>query len=596
MENMKSIGDYNDGTMKKLPSPIFINASAALSALGQGAENQAAFVKAEKLERLPEPLNCYYQAIPLSPIDESYQRIYQLLSDVIEKVINQSSLTPEQLAQTSLFLGSSSMDIGAVSSDSERAIWLTKLDHLNLYLIKKYSLSSVNYTFSTACTSSSNALIYATRLVRTGQVKQALVIGCEFYNQLTLKGFCSLELLSEHGLFPFSENRDGMVLGEGVAGLLLSQQQSENSCLAMLDGYSSCDSYSLTTTEEDGSKIGEVIEKSLQLSGLTAQEIQLIKAHGTASIASDRAESNAINRVFGHDISTLALKPFIGHTLGACGVLEVALLIELIQNDIMPVPEYMRALQQKQCEESKGKEGRLTDRLLTFVSPQQSFKNIQHILANHCGFGGNNAAFVLKNVKSNSHQSDLTQALNEAPIEIEQEISRIELSEIAQSFVEYESSLTGKELRKQVKKITGFEVRRMDAFTLIALQAMFELFEQEQVKTLALNNCQLGLYGVGDYFSIELLQSLVLSIEEGDDVRPLDFISSVGNSANFYLAKQFNIGGVNLFTGASCDAIERTQLLAKSDLTLGIVDYSVVVHWQQNEQMSQCTASLLALN
>jgi hypothetical protein len=100
---------------------------------------------------------------------------------------------------------------------------------------------------------------------------------------------------------------------------------------------------------------------------------------------------------------------------------------------------------------------------------------------------------------------------------------------------------------------------------------------------------------VGDYFSIELLQSLVLSIEGGEDVRPLDFISSVGNSANFYLAKQFSIGGVNLFTGASNDATERTTLLAQNDLALGIVDYSVVVHWQQNDGISQCTARLLAL-
>jgi len=593
MENMKSIGDYNDGTMKKLPSPIFINASAALSALGQGAENQAAFVKAEKLERLPEPLNCYYQAIPLSPIDESYQRIYQLLSDVIEKVINQSSLTPEQLAQTSLFLGSSSMDIGAVSSDSERAIWLTKLDHLNLYLIKKYSLSSVNYTFSTACTSSSNALIYATRLVRTGQVKQALVIGCEFYNQLTLKGFCSLELLSEHGLFPFSEKRDGMILGEGVAALLLSKQQSDNSCLAMLDGYSSCDSYSLTTTEEDGSKIGEVIERSVQLSGLTTQDIQLIKAHGTASVASDRAEANAINRVFGKKIPALALKPFIGHTLGACGVLEVALLVDLIKQDIMPVPAYVRTSPQEGSEQ-----GDEASDLLTFALEQQSFKNIKHILANHCGFGGNNAAFVLTNLMSDAAVEVSGNSMNTAitsAIKAEGESSQNRLHEVAQSLVEYKSSLTGKELRKQVKQITGFEVRRMDSFTLIALQAVFELFEQEHVKALALNDSQLGLYGVGDYFSIELLQSLVLSIEEGDDVRPLDFISSVGNSANFYLAKQFNICGVNLFTGASSNAIERTQVLAQNDLSLGIVDYSVVVHWQQNEHCRQCAVSLLAL-
>jgi len=590
---MNTIGDYNnDGTVNNLPSPVFINASASLSALGQGVEKLTASVNAEALSRLPAPLNCYYQAIPLAPLEESYQRIYQLLSNVIEQVITQRSLTEEQLAQTSLFLGSSSMDIGAVSSDSERAIWLTKLDHINLYLIKKYGLNSVNFTFSTACTSSSNALIYATRLVRTSQVKQALVIGCEFYNQLTLKGFCSLELLSERGLFAFSKHRDGMILGEGVAALLLSQQRSDNSCLAIMDGYSSCDSYSLTTTEEDGSKIGEVIEKALQLSGLKSQDVQLIKAHGTASVASDRAEANAINRVFANQTPSLVLKPFIGHTLGACGILEVALLIELIKQDIIPVPAYMQAL--SPIDPEQGNEDGDADSLLTFVSEQHSFNNVNYILANHCGFGGNNAAFVLANLMSDEAKI-LAESSTTTSAKSEQKSSVAKLHEISQSKVEYDAILTSKELRKKVKKITGFEVRRMDAFTLIALQALYELFEQEKVKSFILNNSQLGLYGVGDYFSIELLQSLVLSIEEGDDVRPLDFISSVGNSANFYLAKQFNIRGVNLFTGASIDAIERTQVLAKNDLTLGVVDYSVVVHWQQNERMSQCTASLLAL-
>jgi len=578
---MNAIG--NVGAVKtQPPSPVFINGSASLSALGRGADKLAAFINAEQLQRLPAPLSCYYQAIPLAPIAESYQRIYQLLSEVIEQVIAEQSLTVEQLAQTSLFLGSSSMDIGAVSSDAERAIWLTKLDHLNLYLIKKYGLHSLHFTFSTACTSSSNALIYATRLVRSGKVVQALVIGCEFYNQLTLKGFNSLELLSEQGVLAFADNRDGMVLGEGVAALLLSKQASAKSALAIIDGYSSCDSYSLTTTEEDGSKISDVIEKTLTLSGLASQDIQLIKAHGTASVASDRAEAKAIARVFTDKQPILALKPFIGHTLGACGVLEVALLVDLVKQDIMPVPSYIKSL----CQE--GGEAPLVDGLLSFASSKQSFKQVNHILANHCGFGGNNAAFVLKNLHS-ANSDDL----HAASAASEQAPKNLPLQVIAQSAVEYESAISSKVLRKQVKQLTGFEVRRMDAFTLIAMQALHDLFAKEQVKALALNNCQLGLYGVGEYFSIELLQSLVLSLEEGEDVRPLDFISSVGNSANFYLAKQFNIQGVNLFTGAGKETQNRVQHLAQVDLAQGIVDYAVLVHWQQDEHLTQCRASLL---
>ncbi|PKG82519.1 hypothetical protein CXF85_13630 [Colwellia sp. 75C3] len=570
-------------------APVFIIGSASLSVLGQGAANLVTYANGQTLHRLAQPLNCYYQAIPLAPIEESYQRIYKLLSEVIEQVITEQSLTVEQLALTSLFLGSSSMDIGAVVSQSDQAIWLSKLDRINAYLVKKYGLNDLHFTFSTACTSSSNALIYATRLVRTGEVKTALVIGCEFYNQLTLKGFNSLELLSEQGLHAFSKHRDGMVLGEGVGALLLSNQANDECCLAIMDGYSSCDSYSLTTTEEDGSKISEVIVKSIKLSGITAQNIQLIKAHGTASLASDQAEANALERVFGKKTPALALKPFIGHTLGACGVLELALLVDLVKQDIMPVPDYVQSLDQDVIDKSSKKHNTeaSTGHLLTFVSAQQSFKNIDYILANHCGFGGNNAAFVLKNLTAQNTVMSIDKPNAHSKVNLD-----VDIDVIAQNFVEYDAKLSAKVLRKQVKQLTGFEVRRMDSFTLIALQALHDLFENEQVKSLNLDKNQLGLYGVGDYFSVALLQSLVLSIEEGEDVRPLDFISSVGNSANFYLAKQFNIRGVNLFTGASSEAIERTQKLAKTDLALGIVDYAILVHWQQNEDISQCAVSL----
>lgn len=590
-------------------SLVYIHAAASISSLGQGVSGADAFTKAQHVSRLSAPIDCYFQGIPLpaitlgraseeplkgegegtldntlhddlektvTAINENYQRIYHLLSQTIDQIIDEQSLTALQLAQTSLFLGSSSMDIGAIVSDDEKIIWLTYLDHLNQYLITKYGLHSLNFTFSTACTSSANALIYACRLLKTGQINKALVIGCEFYNQLTLQGFSCLELLSEKGLHAFSQDRDGMILGEGVGALLLSTQAEGNEQLALLDGYSSCDTYSLTSTAEDGSKIAEVITKALAVSGVSATDINLIKAHGTASPASDRAEVQALSSLFSTKIDALVLKPFIGHTLGACGVLEIALLSELVKQDFMPVPEYAIA-------KNKRAENDVSNLLWPLVNPNQSFAEIDYILANHCGFGGNNAALVLKNITDK--KSNQKEVIQTKPAEIQT---------LANAQVSYDATITNKILRKQIKQITGFEVRRKDNFTLIALQALQSLFNTKEAQAIDLANAQLGLYGVGDYFSVELLQSLVLSVEQGEDVKPLDFISSVGNSANFYLAKQFDITGVNLFTGASQEAINKTQLLAQSDLALGLVDYAVLVHWQQDEVTRLCQVSLLS--
>ena len=568
---------------------VYIHAAASISSLGHGVSGVDAFTKAQHASSLSEPVDCFFQGIPkpttfldstleetVTTLNENYQRIYQLLSQTIDQIIDDQSLTAQQLAQTSLFLGSSSMDIGAVTSDDEKIIWLTYLDHINQYLIKKHGLHSLNFTFSTACTSSANALIYACRLLKTGQINKALVIGCEFYNQLTLQGFSCLELLSKQGLHAFSKDRDGMILGEGVGALLLSTQAQGNDQLALLDGYSSCDTYSLTSTAEDGSKIAEVITKALVLSGISAADIDLIKAHGTASPASDSAEVKALGSIFSNKVNALALKPFIGHTLGACGVLEIALLAELVKQDFMPVADYVLV-------ENKNVKSKTSHLLWPLVNANQSFSTVDYILANHCGFGGNNAALVLKNISSKKAYQKKNLQIKPTAIQT-----------LSSAQVSYDAAINNKALRKIIKKITGFEVRRMDNFTLISLQALQSLFTSKELQSIDLTHAQLGLYGVGDYFSVELLQSLVLSVENGEDVRPLDFISSVGNSANFYLAKQFAIKGVNLFMGASQEAVSKTQLLAQSDLALGIVDYAVLVHWQQDETTIECQVSLLS--
>lgn len=561
---------------------VYLNASASLSALGEEITDISDFTKAQQLNRLDAPLSCFYQAIPLAPLNESEQRIYQLLVQVIDKLIDKLALDEAQLAQTCLFLGSSSLDISCIESDVRKPIWLNPLEHINQHLLAKYSLAKLHYTFNTACTSSANALLYANRLIRADKVKQALVIGCEFYNQLTLKGFDSLELLSDKGLFAFSPSRDGMVLGEGVAALFLSKQKQINQVeakLALLEGYSSCDTYSLTTTQESGDKIAQVIEQAVVLSHLNVSDIDLIKAHGTASPASDQAEANALNSLFKEQVDTLALKPYVGHTLGACGALELAILEQLVELDIMPEANYQSAE---------------LNPLVPLVNAKQSFTDIDYILLNHCGFGGNNAALVVEHLHCQTREE-----LGEPKLAFGTIINKASAI-IASSNVSYPSDASNKVIRKQVKAITGFDVRRMDSFTLIALQAVAQLLASEAVQgyfakhNKELAQAQLGLYGVADYLSVELLQSLVETVEQAQDIRPFDFISTVGNAANFYIAKQFNVDGVNLFNGASAQAVECTRLLVEQDFSLNLIDYALLVHWQQHQDSVSCHAYLLA--
>ncbi|MBL4576261.1 MAG: hypothetical protein JKY51_09230 [Opitutaceae bacterium] len=137
-------------------------------------------------------------------------------------------------------------------------------------------------------------------------------------------------------------------------------------------------------TVEDGSHINTVLGKAISKSGLSANNIDLIKVHGTATYNNDLAEFNAIQRCFSTCPAIMALKPFIGHTLGACGVIELALMDYLLDMPNIPVPDYVSQHPQ--------------DVMLPFAPASRAISSFEHVLVNHSGFGGNNAALVLETV------------------------------------------------------------------------------------------------------------------------------------------------------------------------------------------------------
>lgn len=548
---------------------VYINASTQLSSYDLNSQNsqsnkyQSGVVKNSHNYRLIKTLT-----------SNKNSRIFTILFKLIDQLITNANLNKNDLSNSHLFLGSTSLDIGEIQSVHDQKIWLNELDYINKKLIGKYHFPNLNFTFNTACTSSANALIYATRLIQSGKIKQALVIGAEFYNPLTLKGFDSLELLSRDELLAFSKQRDGMILGEGVGALLLSSQQKQERCFQVLAGYSSCDTYSLTTTQECGEHITKVINKALELGQLTADKIDLIKVHGTASPASDNAEAAALKNLFSENAKSsnyqppiFALKPFIGHTLGACGVLEIAILNELLQRNQIPVPDY--ANDASQC-------------LMPFISAekqQNKFSQVNYILANHCGFGGNNAAILLK---KSLHSNELNNKVQSTKV-----IEAQTLKQISESKTAYLRDTPKKLIKKAIKLKTGFEVRRMDIFTLIALETVFDLLQDSTLRGVT------GLYSIANYFSVELLQSLIESVEQQQDIRPFDFISTVGNAANFHVAKQFALTGPNLFLGKSDHSSENAKLLAQSDLNLKLIHQALIIEWQESEESLICKARLL---
>lgn len=363
---------------------VYLHSAASISACGnQVVANDLQFSSAMAQQvQFNQQDSALFFAMQGIQLSTEQSRILDNLLSLVKQLIIKSQLSREACAKTALILGSTSLDIGSIVPQTENTIWLTNTDFLSQYLQQQLSLNDFHLTINTACTASVNALLSAKKLIDNNSFEQVIVVGCEFYNTLTIAGFHSLDLISQSELATFSNQRDGLVLGEGIGAVLLSREKPQaQHYFEVLNGYSACDTYSLTMTQEDGVHIEQVINKALQLSKLTHADIDLIKVHGTATYNNDLAEFNAITRCFSTPPNILALKPFTGHTLGACGVLEISLLMYLLTKQTLPIPDYVN-----------------DGVLLPFAPAERALSEYQYLLLNHCGFGGNNAAIVLKRV------------------------------------------------------------------------------------------------------------------------------------------------------------------------------------------------------
>ena len=343
---------------------------------------------------LLDPVAVPYFALPADMCanrghDEGF--IYQQLQAMVAKALATEALSLDERHRTGLFIGSSSFDVGLseqkyqrkLNGAPETAVPMSIVGYGKLAqrLQQEFELSPHIYTYSTACTSSANAALYAHRMIEAGAIDHALVVGLELFNQMTVLGFHGLGLISPAGaMLPFSRGRDGLILGEGC-GLILLSRSDDETLLHICGGAIATDNHSLTAANVDGSSLAAVIAQALSDSSITAETIIAIKAHGTASLMNDEAEAAGLRRAFAADIPPIfALKPFCGHTLGASGALEMALTIGCIQQGFLPLSP------------QPDPDPELQISLINRLQPAPD----GHYLFNCFAFGGNNNALILR--------------------------------------------------------------------------------------------------------------------------------------------------------------------------------------------------------
>lgn len=208
----------------------------------------------------------------------------------------------------------------------------------------RYGLQGQSETIVTACAAGSHAINYAARLIKWGILDAAVTGGSEAAGTPTgIAGFANMTALSSAGISrPFDTDRDGFVMGEGGAVLILEEWSAAEARGAtiigeILGGASNADAHHITAPAPGGVGAIKCIELALAESGISASDIKQINAHGTSTPLNDAAEAAAITKVFGPStVPVTSTKGITGHALGAAGALEAVAALLSIQHRAIP--------------------------------------------------------------------------------------------------------------------------------------------------------------------------------------------------------------------------------------------------------------------
>ena len=268
----------------------------------------------------------------------------------------------------------------------------------------KYGLRGPNYVTTSACASSSNAIIDAYDQIRLGRADMMLAGGSEAaICQVGVGGFNSMHALStkndeaESASRPFSKSRDGFVMGEGGACLVLEEYEHAVArgakIYAEIAGTGlSADAYHITAPLPNGEGAAKVMQYALEESGMKPEDIDYINTHGTSTYAGDIAETSAIKTVFGehaYKLNISSTKSMTGHLLGGAGALEAMLTVMAVKEDIVP-PTINHA--DDDMDEK-------IDYNLNFTFNKAQKRVVNAAISNTFGFGGHNTSIVFKKMK-----------------------------------------------------------------------------------------------------------------------------------------------------------------------------------------------------
>ena len=354
-----------------------IGAENIISPLGDTAnENFNNLKKGVSGIRLVEKAGFEQEGIHLSKFKEK-KSFYTILSNCLSQLITNVQENLIDSTDTIVIISTTKADVEEnIATPIEKSI---------AKLTKEFSLKNQPIIISNACISGVLATNTANNLLQAKLYKHAFVIGADVLSDFVLFGFQSLYAVSDEPALPFDKKRKGISLGEGAAGVVMTTDLNiyKDTYFEFIEGTSSGDANHISGPSRTGEGLYRTVDGSLKLANIQPEEIDFISAHGTGTNYNDEMEAIAFNRLNLGNTPINSLKGFFGHTLGAAGLIEIAICMQSLKHNTLI--------------KSLGFDEQGTTQKLNLLTENKN-KEITTILKTASGFGGCNASAIIRKI------------------------------------------------------------------------------------------------------------------------------------------------------------------------------------------------------
>src|SRR5690554_160608 len=339
---------------------------------------------------LPDPF--YSALIPSDKLEEAFQalqpkkdytRLEKMMICSLHEVIQASNLPLND--RVGLIISTTKGNIDALDDTNPFPKERAYLSELGKHIKEFFGFKNEAIVVSNACVSGILAVAIAKRYLQQNTYDHVFIVGGDVVTEFILSGFNSFQALSHEPCKPYDKNRTGINIGEVAASALITTN-SENLVKEAVEilGESSCnDANHISGPSRTGEGLYRSMKQALNQADLTAQDIDYISAHGTATLFNDEMEAIAINRLELQQVPLNSLKGYFGHTLGASGLLETIVGMHSLKNNTLYASKGFDTLGVSQP---------------IHVIKKTTSKQLNTFLKTAPGFGGCNTAIIFKKI------------------------------------------------------------------------------------------------------------------------------------------------------------------------------------------------------